>query len=296
MPVIAGEHELLESRRTDCLPCHRPRPHLDVVRRADLVDQILRHAAGQRFAADEHDDVLGVSGEVHRCLACRIGTTNNVDVLPLHRFAFGHGGPVIDAGSGELVDSFGLEPAVGNPCGDEQCAAAQLAAIAQLHAAGRSFCSELHHFLCRQDLDTEPSCLAYGPACQLPAGQASRKAEIVLDARAHSRLPSGSMPFDNQGTQTFRSAIDRRSQPRRTGANNDEIIEGLIRAGLQPHPLGDLAVLRLLENGAVREEKRRQFQLLLARDFDELSRLFVYLGIEPQVGDTVTCQEILHPV
>src|SRR5208282_4762466 len=53
-------------------------PDLNVGPLFDLIDQILRHGAGKRSAADEHDDVVRVSSEVHGGLAGRVRATDDV--------------------------------------------------------------------------------------------------------------------------------------------------------------------------------------------------------------------------
>ena len=58
-------------------------PHLNVGRLFDLIDQILRHGAGERTAAHQHDHALRVLGEVHRRLAGRICAAHHVDDFAL---------------------------------------------------------------------------------------------------------------------------------------------------------------------------------------------------------------------
>ena len=61
-------------------------------------------------------------------------------------------------------------------------------------------------------------------ARQLRAGDASRKAEVVLDPRARACLPAGREASSDEHVQTFGGAIDRGGKPRRAGADHDEIV------------------------------------------------------------------------
>ena len=68
------------------------------------------------------------------------------------------------------------------------------------------------------------------------------KAQIVLDLRARSRLPSGHRGLDHQNVQPFRGRVHRRRQTRRSGAHDDHI-----------------AHLRLID-GAVQSQAIRQLR------------------------------------
>ncbi len=59
--------------------------HDDVGRGADLVDEVFRHALFERVAAHQHVDLSSVAGEVHGCLPCGVGASDDVDSLVWRR-------------------------------------------------------------------------------------------------------------------------------------------------------------------------------------------------------------------
>src|SRR5271166_1315009 len=58
-------------------------PQLNVRRLLNLVDQVFRHRAGERFAAHKNSDALCEFSEVHRGLTRRIRAAHDVDDLTL---------------------------------------------------------------------------------------------------------------------------------------------------------------------------------------------------------------------
>src|SRR5271165_2133812 len=54
-------------------------PDLNVRRLLNLVDEVLRHGAGQRVSANQHHYLLRILGKIHRRLAGGVRTTHNVD-------------------------------------------------------------------------------------------------------------------------------------------------------------------------------------------------------------------------
>ena len=61
----------------------RLRPNLDVGGLCDLLDEVMRHGAGERVAADQHDHFFGELGEMHGGLTSRVRAADDI-----HRFAF----------------------------------------------------------------------------------------------------------------------------------------------------------------------------------------------------------------
>src|SRR5208337_3072512 len=80
-------------------------PDLNVGPLFDLIDQILRHGAGERSAADEHDDAVRISGEIHGGLTGRVRATDDVDNFTLAGQCLGGATAVVDAGTLQSIDS-----------------------------------------------------------------------------------------------------------------------------------------------------------------------------------------------
>ena len=76
--------------------------------------------------------------------------------------------------------------------------------------------------------------LPAGPVGELGAGDAVGEAEVVLDPRALPGLAAGGVPLDEHGAQALRRAVDRRAQPGRAAADDDEVVEVARRRGGQP--------------------------------------------------------------
>src|SRR5260221_4682043 len=69
---------------------------VNILRLANLIDQVLRHPRFQGFSTHQHNHPPSVLREKHRCLSRRVRPTNDVDVLALARGRFGHRRAVID--------------------------------------------------------------------------------------------------------------------------------------------------------------------------------------------------------
>src|SRR4051794_28069781 len=108
----------------------------------------------------------------------------------------------------------------------------ELGAIAQGDEACRSFGSQRGGLLRRYDLDAEASRLRDRPSCQIGAAETGWKPKIVLDPRAHPGLAAGRLPFDEDGVQTLRGAVNGGGQPGRPAADNHQIVEGKSGLGL----------------------------------------------------------------
>src|SRR5829696_9975844 len=134
----------------------------------------------------------------------------------------------------------------------------QFRAVAEGDEAPRSLNSQGSHLLRCQNLDAKASRLRHRPSCQIGAAETGREAEVVLDPRAHPGLTAWRLPFDEDGVQTLRGAVDGRGQPSRTAADDYQIVEGAGRLGLQPNLVGDLPDRWRFQTRAVAEYQQRQ--------------------------------------
>src|SRR5262245_61580096 len=75
----------------------------------DLVDQILRHGAGQRIAAHQHNDFFRVLREVDCGLSGGVGATNNIEGLAFTGERVGGSAAVVNACPLQAVDAGDVE-------------------------------------------------------------------------------------------------------------------------------------------------------------------------------------------
>jgi len=65
--------------------------------------------------------------------------------------------------------------------------------------------------------------LGHGTACELPAADAGREAEVVLDAPRRAGLAPQGRALDHERIEALRGAVDRRAQAGGAGADHDEV-------------------------------------------------------------------------
>ena len=81
-----------------------------------------------------------------------------------------------------------------------------------------------------------------GAAGQFTARQAGGKAEIVFDSHAAAGLPARRCVFEHGRPQPFGGAINRRRQPRRTGAHHHQVVDHCIQRLPDADGVGELPV------------------------------------------------------
>ncbi len=95
---------------------------------------------------------------------------------------------------------------------------------------------------CGAIISTPKRCACITAAArQIASTQARREAKIVFDARTQARLSTGGLAIDHHRLQSLRGSVDRGRQTSGTAADNREVIELRVGAGLQPDFLGELA-------------------------------------------------------
>src|SRR6202034_930981 len=210
-------------------------PQLNVRRLFNLVDQILRHGAGERFAAHKNNDALGVAGEVHGCLSRRVRAAYHVDDLTLTGQGFGCAATVVNSGTLQPVDPRSIQAPPLHASRDHQRVARNLASIHKLDDSVRAFDTDADNFLRRQDFYPETLGLHDGTPGEIGAAEATGKSKIVFDARAHAGLTTGSFALNHHGVQTFGSSINGSGQAGRTTAHDRTIVTAGLSAGAQSH-------------------------------------------------------------
>jgi hypothetical protein len=149
-----------------------------------------------------------------------------------------------------------------------------------------------------RDLHPEAVGLLHRAACQIASAEGLREPWIVLHDRAEADLATRHFLLQYHSPQAFRGSIDRRRQPGRTAADNDQIVEPRIRIGVQPEPPGELPHIRIHQDTAVREDDYG-IALLPSADVPRGSRRnLVAFDVEPAIADPAAGQErldLVHP-
>ena len=131
---------------------------------------------------------------------------------------------------------------------------------------------------------------------QITTGDAGREAEVVLDPRTRSRLPSGHEAFDGESAESFRRAVHRGGEPSRAPAHDQEV-EAPIGEAVD----GQAEVLRHRSGRCVRENRPghdhdRQVGAGNAQLVDQSLDGFVALGIQPFVWNATAGEELSQRV
>ena len=135
-----------------------------------------------------------------------------------------------------------------------------------------------------------------GAAHQRHAGDAGRKAEVILDPRRGAGLAAEGAAVEHQHGQAFGGGIDRGGKARWTGADDNHVIEfvGIDRPD-QPDTPGELELARIAQQLAVGADNNRQFAGRYLKPFDQ--RLPARIGgrVEPLVRVAVAGEEPFEP-
>src|SRR6516164_6892750 len=114
--------------------------------------------------------------------------------------------------------------AVSHACCSQHGTRDDLATVRQLQAFVSRIQADSSHFEWHQKLCAQPLRLGHGAACEISSAYAGGKSKIVFNPRTRTRLPTGGVPVKQQSAQAFGSAIHGSSQPRRTGADNHQVV------------------------------------------------------------------------
>src|SRR5579864_5916868 len=122
----------------------------------------MRHGAGERAAAHQHDDLLGEFREVHRGLAGGVCSAYYVHRLALARNGFRRAAAVVDAGALQTLDSRDVERTPLYTHGEEQRVAGNLRAVREFQMAVRAIDANADGLLGRKNLDIKAPRLRHG--------------------------------------------------------------------------------------------------------------------------------------
>src|SRR5690242_10339280 len=122
-------------------------PDFDLGRFLDLLDQIVRHGAGQGIAANEHNDFFGEFREVHGGLTGGVCSADDVYGFALARNGFGSAAAIIHACALEAVDAGNVESAPLNAHGEKKDVTGDFGAVREFQVAIGAFCAKAGGFL-----------------------------------------------------------------------------------------------------------------------------------------------------
>ena len=219
--------------------------HGDVRDVGYLLDEVVRHRGLERRGAHQHGHRAGVLGQVDGCLPGRVRAAHHVHLLVLAAFGLGERGAVVDAHPGHLGAAGRVELPVGDAGGQDDRLGVDRGAVAEPDGPGLAVHLEGGHLGGGDQLGAELDRLPPRPVRELPAGQAVREAQVVLDPGGLARLAAGRVLLDEHGAQPLGRAVDRRAEPGRAAAHHHEVVELAFRYGRQADLRRDLGMGRL---------------------------------------------------
>ncbi len=179
--------------------------------------------------------------------------------------------------------------------GDHQSVARNFVAVRQLDNPVRAFGPDAHGFLGRKNFDSKSPGLHHGAPRQVAATQSVGKSEIVLNARAHSRLAARSLTLDHHRVQAFGRSIDCSRQARRPSAHDRQIVKAGLRSSSQSDFLSDIGRNTLQKLCPIGKQHHRKTRRLRPQCFQKSLRFRIVggsLNIDPLIRDVVSRQKI----
>ena len=185
-------------------------------------------------AQDHHPARPG--GEVHDRLPGGVRRAHDHHVLALDGGGLGGRRAVVDARAGEGLHPGGLQPRVVHPRRDEDAVAADLRAAVERDHPRRPVLADGEHLAGGEHLRAQAQRLGRRAPREVGAADAGREPEVVLDPRALARLPARRVALHQERPQALGRSVDRRRQPGRPAAEDDEVVEGELRRRVEADP------------------------------------------------------------
>src|SRR5262249_51357467 len=132
--------------------------------------------------------------------------------------------------------------------GNDHRASWNRAAVLEPYGVGVSFADQLDGTLRDHDLCAELLRLGIRAFGQLLTRNPCRKAQVVFDARARSRLSPWRTGFQHQRIESLGCRVDRSRKTSRPGADDDDIALVGVDPAVEPEAVGDLLVERVLQD------------------------------------------------
>ncbi len=272
----------------------------DVRPRGDALDQIARHARIDAGAANDQPDPGDLAGQIHRRLARGIARADQRHVLARAQPSLQRRGPVVDAGALEGRETLDIETAITGAAGDNDCAGGDALLVGQgeqeASAVRVDLVLQARGFVRNFHFDAELLRLRVGAGHQRHAGDAGRKAQIVLDAGRRTGLPAKRATVQHQRRQALGPGIHGGREPRRPGADDRHVVDPVrIDRCHKADAAGQRHVAGIAQHLSARAEHDRQFAGLDGKTLDQRSRARIVPGVEPLMRMPVAGQEAFEP-
>jgi hypothetical protein len=154
----------------------------------DLVDQVARHRARERFPPNGDANVGAGAREIERRLSGRVPSTDDEDGPSRARLCFHLRRGVVDADAFEIAEPIERQAVVARAGGDDDRLRRDGLAVVEADLVQPA--ARRQRDRARAELHANPEllCLQNGSCRELFTGQTGRKAEIVLDPSRGARL------------------------------------------------------------------------------------------------------------
>ena len=180
--------------------------------------------------------------EVDRGLAGGVAATDHDHGLPGADPRFQVGGRVVDARAFEPLEIVDGEPLVARAGSDDDRAGRDLAAVGEHDDLEAVLDSQAGNLARSVQPRAEPLRLDGRSRRELFAGDAVREPDVVLDARAGTRLAAGRDRVERDGVEPLGGPVHRGGQAGGTAAHHDEVEHVPRRlAEREPEVFGELA-------------------------------------------------------
>ena len=170
-------------------------------------------------------------------LACGIAAADEHDFTSRTHLGFQRGGPVPDAAAFEFGEVRYVGSAIAGSAGNHDRARAHLASIAERHGQftvpSLSRAGERRGLRRNQDLSAKLLCLHEGAPGKRLTRDAGRKAKVIFDSRACTRLSAERSTVEHNDAQAFRGGVNGGRKPGGSRAHDSNVEEFVPRAGIE---------------------------------------------------------------
>ena len=228
--------------------------------------------------------MLGVLGQVQRGLARRVAPADNEHRAVHHRGRLGHRRAVEHPSADEPFEHRDAEAAVVDAGGHDRRARPHALAVGQRQHVLAALGSQADDVAEEEELGAEGPRLLEGAEREVGAADAAGETRVVPDEGAGPGLPADRPALDHQGREALGRGVDRARQPRRPGADDDHVVDGVgpDRAH-QTERVGQLDVGRVHQRRRGRgelQDDHGQFRLLESQIVEDAARGLGVLGVE----------------
>src|SRR6516225_5432803 len=158
-------------------------------------------------------------------LTCGVCAADDIHIFTFAGGSFSVGRAVVDAGAGETVHAGDVQATPLHARRDHHTVADQFLpgpefdhAVLALHAKRLGLNGS-------KNLRPEPFNLRHAATREVGSAKPRGKAEVIFDARTEPRLAAGSLALNQNGAKPFGAAIEGAGESRRTGTNDNDIVE-----------------------------------------------------------------------